>query len=402
MNKLLLITSSILISLSLNAQITGYYNGTADKKGEALKSALNEIIKGHVDFSYSDAKYILNYADEDPNNTNNLIQFYTNRSVSKSSSWGTGGDKTNREHIWAKSHGTFADIRPMDGDAHNLHAADGSTNVQRSNYDFSDVVGGTYIAEADAYFNSSTDAFEPADRDKGAVARTIFYMAVRYEGLDGEMDLEVVDALSTYPKPEHVKLSTLLEWNKTYPPTDFERRRNERVFESQRNRNPFIDYPEFADLIWGDQVANPISIDALTMIPKYPTVGTKATISVEIVSTISSQLPNATLYWDTQYNGETHSNNMTSDNLKYSGNIDFSGMTEGTVVYYKVVAQAGAANNILRGTYRLPKTISLTDISAVQGTSNASPMSGQTVTVAGIITSNFDGAYYIQSSTAPN
>jgi len=178
--KKLLVLSILFISLGIMAQVPGYYNGVEGKTGTELKEALNEIIHNHIDFSYSDAKYILNYADSDPDNSNNVILFYTKRSQSNDS-WGSGSNDINREHVWAKSHGDFSGVRPMDGDAFNLHPTDASVNIKKSNYDFDECSSnGTYISEADAYYTSTQ--FEPADEVKGEVARTIFYMAVRYEG----------------------------------------------------------------------------------------------------------------------------------------------------------------------------------------------------------------------------
>jgi len=59
---------------------SGVLQRAEGKTGSELKFAVHEIINGHVDFSYSDAKYILNYADADPANANNVILFYTKRS----------------------------------------------------------------------------------------------------------------------------------------------------------------------------------------------------------------------------------------------------------------------------------------------------------------------------------
>ena len=45
-------------------------------------------------------------------------------------------------------------------------------------------------------------------------------------------------------------LSDLLEWNKADPVDDFEKQRNDRIYCYQQNRNPFIDHPEIADIIF--------------------------------------------------------------------------------------------------------------------------------------------------------
>lgn len=79
-------------------------------------------------------------------------------------------------------------------------------------------------------------------------------MSTRYEGENGEPDLEVIDYFPAdkYTKdPVHAKLSTLLAWHKEDPVDAFEQNRNEVVYSYQQNRNPYIDHPEFADRIWG-------------------------------------------------------------------------------------------------------------------------------------------------------
>jgi endonuclease I len=390
MKKLFFFTVFIILSSIIYAQTPGYYNGTETKTGDDLKSILHDIIKGHIDFSYSDAKYILNYADEDPDNTSNLIQLYSNRSVSKDD-WGTGDNYTNREHVWAKSHGDFVDIRPMDGDAHNLHPGDASVNITRSNYDFDEVPDGTYIEEADAYYNSVSESFEPSDLDKGIVARTIFYMAVRYEGTDNEMDLEVVDETGTYPNPTHGKLSTLLEWNRNFPPTTFEKRRNERVNQSQNNRNPFIDNPEFADLIWGNTQVSGTTISNLSMEPEHPMVTDNVTINATFTN--SNQTPTATLYWGNTYDSETYSMAFTGTNTM-EATIDLSTFADNDLVYSKIVTSDGV---VRYNSFYIAPNRTITPISEVQGTGAATPISGQVVTISGIVTSNLDNSFYMQS-----
>ncbi len=380
--------------MSVSGQIPGYYNGAEGKDGEQLKSALNSIISGHVDFSYSDAKYLMNYADADPANESNVILIYTRRSQSNTS-WGSGSNDINREHVWAKSHGDFETVRPMDGDVFNLHPSDASVNITKSNLDFDECSdAGTYISEADAYYTSSQ--FEPADAAKGEVARTIFYMAVRYEGNNGELDLETVDKINTYPAAEHGKLSTLLQWNRDFPPSDFERRRNERIYEMQNNRNPFIDNPEFADLIWGGVSASSIIIGNVMLGEEYPESGTTTTLSAVI-----SGNTQATLYLGLTWDAESQSSVMTKSGDTWTGSFDLSSFSAGDMVYFKIEAGDGTSTEVLRGTYRIPGNGNLTSISAIQGTGTTTPLSGSTVTLGGIVTASFDNSYYIQNGTDP-
>ena len=126
-------------------------------------------------------------------------------------------------------------------------------NSTRNNKDFDD--GGTEYIDGDFPTGClrDSDSWEPRDSEKGDVARMLFYMAVRYEGEDGEPDLELSDEVNTAPTPFHGRLSTLLEWHENDPVDDWERRRNDIIYiDFQNNRNPFIDHPEFVDLIWGD------------------------------------------------------------------------------------------------------------------------------------------------------
>lgn len=392
MRKLLLLLS--VLSVSLFAQKPGYYNGTSGLEGDSLKAVLHEIINDHIDLGYSQSKYILNYAQEDPSNTSNLIQFYTGKSLSKES-WGTGGNQHNREHIWAKSHGDFSDKRPMDGDAHNLHAADASVNIQRNNFDFDTVIGGTYIEEADAYYGGG--AFMPADREKGEVARTLMYMAVRYEGTNGEMDFELADKVGTYPDPLHGKLSTLIAWNNAFPPTDFERRRNDRVEQSQGNRNPFTDNPEWANLIWGDAALPDVWIDNVSITPEYVHKDDNITIRAEVLTNLG-QLPGATLYYGTERNADTYSVVMTGQG-ELTATMDLSSFSSSSQVFYKIKAESGDS---LAGTFYLAPEEQLVSMSAVQGTGSSSPLAGQTVAIGGIVTANYDNTFTMQSAGARN
>ena len=247
MKNITLLLLALFIALSLKAQIpSGYYNGTEGLMEEQLKSALHDIIKNHDEHSYSDLKWMLKETDEDPNNSNNVILLYTGRSQNKST-FGGGANDWNREHVWAKSHGDFGNNPPAGTDAHHLRPTDASVNSSRGNKDFDN--GGQQHSEADeCYFTS--DTWEPRDAVKGDVARMIFYMSVRYEGGNGEPDLEVVDYVNTSPQPKHGKLSTLLEWSAQDPPDAFEINRNNVIYSYQENRNPFVDHPEFVNKIW--------------------------------------------------------------------------------------------------------------------------------------------------------
>jgi len=250
MFRYLFIFSLLSTSFLINAQIPdGYYDDAIGLTGDELKTALHNIIKDHEEYSYSDLRdFILKESDEDPGNSNNVILIHSGISRSKNK-FGGNVAEWNREHVWAKSHGDFGTSPPAGSDAHHIRPADVQVNSTRSNLDFDN--GGSSVSNCPGC-KVDGDSFETRDNAKGDVARMIFYMAVRYEGNGGELDLEVVDKVNTYPDPEHGKLSTLLDWHAQDPVDDFEMNRNEVIYGYQENRNPFVDHPEFVEDIWGD------------------------------------------------------------------------------------------------------------------------------------------------------
>lgn len=223
-----------------------YYSSANGLTGNSLKAELNRIIKKHKTFSYSDAWKALIETDEDPNNPSNFILIYTGRSIPKTSTY----PLWNREHVWAKSHGNFGTSNGPGTDLHHLRPADVSVNSTRGNKDFD--IGGMEDKEAAGNFTDN-DSWEPRDEVKGDIARMIFYMAVRYEGNDGYVDLEITEGVNSSPnkEPLHGNLSVLKSWNELDPVSDMEKARNDEIYINwQGNRNPFIDHPEWVNLIW--------------------------------------------------------------------------------------------------------------------------------------------------------
>ena len=394
MKKLLLILVVGFWMMQSYAQPTGYYNQTENLTGDDLKTALNNIIKDHVEFSYFAAKTIFKLSDVDPDNPDNVILVYTGRSEDNSN-YGTGGDFVNREHVWAKSHGNFADVQPMFSDVHNLKPADGSVNTSRSNLDFDN--GGNQHPEATGCYYDS-DSWEPRDEVKGDIARIIFYMDTRYEGNNGELNLEAVDLVNTYPNAQHGKLSVLLEWNAFDPPDAFERNRNNVIFSWQKNRNPFIDNPEFADLIWNGANVSAISFLDFAINPSNPIEDEIVNLNVSISSTLGA-ITNASLFWGLNYDELTNEIPMTSgSNNEYS--VEIPGQSGETTVFYKIVAEDGTntISSITYNYYVAPvfsgEIISIYDI---QGQVDDSPYVDQIVSTSGIVTANFGETYFIQN-----
>ncbi|KOX24577.1 ribonuclease [Saccharothrix sp. NRRL B-16348] len=225
-----------------------YYRNALGKTGASLKTALNGIVRTNTKLSYDQVWEALKVTDQDPNNSANVILLYTGRSQSKTTNGGDPDD-WNREHVWAKSHGDFGTATGPGTDIHHLRPTDVSVNATRGNKDFD--LGGSAVGEAPGNYTDA-DSWEPRNAVKGDVARMLFYMAVRYEGGDGYPNLEMNDNVNNGTAPYHGRLSVLLRWNAQDPPDAFEKRRNQVIYDSyQRNRNPFIDHPEWAASIWG-------------------------------------------------------------------------------------------------------------------------------------------------------
>lgn len=233
---------------------SNYYSDAIGLTGSSLIYELNNIAaQGHSRMSYSQVWDALEYTDEDPNNTNNVILIYTGRSQAKSfsSSGNNDPDAWNREHSWPKSHGF-----PSTGDwgytdIHHLRPSDASVNSRRGNKDYDD--GGSAISEASGSYTDS-NSFEPRDQVKGDLARMMFYMDIRYNGSDstGTDDLTLVNYTGT-SGANLGKVCTLLTWHINDPVSTEEITRHARIVEVQGNRNPFVDYPAWAQDIWGDE-----------------------------------------------------------------------------------------------------------------------------------------------------
>ena len=251
----------ILVVLSgiLNAEIPdGYYDDASGLTGAELKAALHEIINDHTEFPYNspntDVWDILKVTDADPNEPDSVILIYTGWKANGELEY-NNGQGWSREHVWAKSHGDFGTTMGAGTDVHHIRPCDITVNSARGNKDFDD--GGTEYIDGDGPTGcySTTYTWEPREAVKGDVARMIFYMAVRYEGEGDEPDLEMVDYVPSAPnlEPFHGKFSTLMEWHSIDPVDEWEENRNDIIYDDyQGNRNPFIDHPEFADLIWGN------------------------------------------------------------------------------------------------------------------------------------------------------
>jgi hypothetical protein len=151
----------------------------------------------------------------------------------------------NVEHVWPQS---FFDKRaPMKSDIHHLMATFVYPNGIRGHLPFGEVRrGGDYSNSAGA--KRGQGVFEPPDFSKGRAARMLLYFYARYYDRNISNGAFGDDFWND-------KLPLLLRWNRQFPPTDWERRRNDKAEAWQGNRNPFVDDPSLADRIGAEGFA---------------------------------------------------------------------------------------------------------------------------------------------------
>ncbi len=253
-------------------QIQSFYNGLdLSKTGNDLFLELSaRVISTHSGIPYTasstDVWDACKLADEDPDIPANILMIYgfddtdgmpdTDRTRNKNlQDTGGGTGVWNREHVFAKSLALpqFGTDEPGPGtDVHNLRPADRDRNSLRSNRKFTDGTGDSRII-------STNGGWYPGDEWKGDVARIVMYMYLRYNGngtLVSETQCFPINVGIGDPLANDANMIDLfLRWNVEDPVSDFEADRNEALFGIQLNRNPFIDNPYLATVIWGGLTA---------------------------------------------------------------------------------------------------------------------------------------------------
>ena len=109
--------------------------------------------------------------------------------------------------------------------------------------------------------------FEPCDEYKGDFARIYFYVATCYPDVDwrNRSDVNVSFRQEDYPTLKSDILPLLLQWAKNDPVSEWEITRNDRVYSEQLNRNPFVDFPNLAEYIWGDSIDFAFNVDGTSI-----------------------------------------------------------------------------------------------------------------------------------------
>ena len=333
----------------------GTYNPTTNK-------ITNYTYGSNGDNPYLHALYV----DRDIDNLTRAWSGHTNETK-----WGM-----NREHIWAKSHGFQANGQGgARGDLIHLWASNAYANGIHSNnfYGFVDTTR-TYTDCGDHFDNiynnlsgysrtvgGNQTIFEPQDCDKGDIARSIFYMAARYNNYSGSdsdgfgtnnPNLVLANNLSennttgtsTANQPFAMGLlSDLLAWNKLDPVDEYEIHRNNLLYNNYtKNRNPFIDFPNWADAIWGTAdldgthynstittYATPASdqLGSATITPVFGISNTQLNLEVGQTATISGRNAESSITWTVANSAVASLNKTTTTNNE---NVTVTALSAGT------------------------------------------------------------------------
>ena len=260
--KRFILSTLLLLSVVCALAQKEYYTSVDGVKGGAeLKTALYELIKNHKKISYGSGEektwgafYTTDAVIE--NGKRRVLDMYSPEKRYFGSK-GSAVSGMNIEHSVAKSwwggnqNNAYCDL-------HHLNPSDQNANSRKSNFPLGEITdpgwdnGVTFVGKANIEGNS-INVFEPCDEYKGDFARTYMYMFTCYQDLTWEYTWMNYEK-STYPTLKPWAVELLLKWHKQDPVSEKEVNRNNAVYAVQGNRNPFIDYPQFAEYVWGDSI----------------------------------------------------------------------------------------------------------------------------------------------------
>ena len=249
---------SVMPALPMLAQIPeGYYSSLKGKKGAELKTAIHDIIKKANVLSYGSGnrKTWWGFWSTDRDERGYFIDRYSSESEwEMSTSQGAVGADMNIEHSFPKSWWGGATVQAYK-DLYNLMPCKSKINRTKSNYPMGKVVsedngnGWTKVGKG-------TDGklyWEPADPWKGDFARGYMYMATAYQDYTwkGDQALQILQQ-GDYPTLQKWAYKLYIQWAKADKPDAIEIKRNNDVAKIQGNRNPYVDFPNLMEYVWGD------------------------------------------------------------------------------------------------------------------------------------------------------
>ena len=336
--KTIQLLTTCLLTLTTNAAwaqgpngSANYYQNADGKSGQALKTALYNIIKAQ-DRTPSYDDFLEKYKDTDTRADGKVRDWYSNATnfvhiKDKAGNYSQEGDVYNREHLVPQSWGAS-----KAGDITYVVPTDGYVNNRRGSLPFGEVGTATYTSK-NGYSKVGTcktagysgTVFEPNDEVKGDIARIYFYMATRYEGTAQKWSGGMFGG-TTYQPMASWAYNMLVRWSQLDPVDDVETARNNAIAQKtvQGNRNPFVDYPGLEDYIWGSKKDVPFSYDNYS--PEGGTIAERVkqpvfspdggTFQDSVEVTISCATGGATIHYTTNGTEPSASSRVYSEPLK--------------------------------------------------------------------------------------
>ena len=238
----------------------GYYTSLDGKSGQALKDAIHELALRHTTLSYGSLWVYFAETDCQAEDHSKVWDMYSNKTYYfRGGTSGVYG--MHKEHSMPKSWwGGYDETQGYAGytDINHLYPSDGDANMAKSNYPLGEVSnpffdnGATRVGSPKSgQGGGSNSVFEPDDRYKGDFARTYFYMACAYQHYTWRYTYMLTN--NSWKSLNDWSIDLLCRWARNDAVSDKEMDRNEAVQKHQNNRNPFIDFPELFEYIWGNR-----------------------------------------------------------------------------------------------------------------------------------------------------
>jgi len=332
-------TLLLLVVTAAIAQIPSGYYATSTGTGYTLKTQLYNIIKGHTDPGYAGLYTTYQTSDRDYyyENDGTILDMYSEKPTGTDPySYGAGttqrcgtysveGDCYNREHIIPQS--TFNSAAPMVSDAHFITPTDGKVNGQRSNYPHGPVTSPTWTSLNGSKLGASTlsgytgPIFEPINDFKGDIARMYFYFATRYENTVAGYSYAMFNNSSNQVFTTAF-LNLLISWHNQDPVSAREIARNNAIYAIQKNRNPYIDHPEYVQAVW-----NPTADTQAPTAPANLVSTTKTTNSISLSwsgSTDNTAVTGYNVYMNSALQASVTGLSTTITGLTASTTYDFT------------------------------------------------------------------------------
>lgn len=352
--KIILFFCFLIPSIGFSQIPAGYYDGTSALTGYSLKSKLHDIIsKKNISWHYGDLQTFYNqtdidkYYDYDASNTTILLDMYSNNPTGTTAyhytnaqmigSANAEGLGWNREHMMPQS--SFNSNYPMYSDLFFVIPTDARINQLRSNYPYGMAgttnywlfTNGSKINKNGTPNSGYTGrVYEPINEFKGDIARSLLYFVVRYEGKLNSFNFYNGSSPANDTSPldgteekafEDWYIAMLLQWNSQDPVSQKEIDRNNAVYNIQRNRNPFIDHPEWVNLIWSQTPAT-VAPQAASNLASSQTSAYFANLNW--ISSADTNVIGYKIYQNGIYLGYTRTNNIIIDHLTPSTTYNYT------------------------------------------------------------------------------